>query len=110
MAEELEKIETESSAALTQAFADLKAKANSSTPSDGGDDLSIHSTTLRSQVQELAAKLDAARQRHALDTATAAARASVTTCLQQNSSKPLKCYDEYEAFKASVKDYEQKLL
>ncbi|VVT49645.1 uncharacterized protein SAPINGB_P002372 [Magnusiomyces paraingens] len=107
VAQELEKIEQDAASALKKAFDESTNPSADNTSSSSSN--SISSADLRAQVKQLSDKLEATRTRHTLDNDTSAARSAVAKCLTDNATKPLKCYDEYLAFKQKVAEYEQKL-
>lgn len=84
--------------------------SNSGSSSSNNSESIIHSTKIKEQLATLKSQLEARKERHVLDDETTKARNSVLQCLKDNASKPLKCYDEVEKFKAKVKDYEKSIL
>lgn len=101
----MKKIEKQSSEALKEAISKLPTTtANNSTTDDEANKL--HATSVKQKLEEIKEKLNSRPKRGELDAETNKAREAVIACLNGNSDKPLKCWQEVEAFKARVKAVE----
>ncbi|CDO53728.1 hypothetical protein DV451_001455 [Geotrichum candidum] len=96
--EKLKEIEKQSSLALKDAFTKL--------PQPDANDNESHAKDVKQKLDEIKEKLQSRPKRGQLDEETTNARNKVVECLKANDGKPLKCWDEVEAFKARVKAVE----
>ncbi len=94
----MKEIEKQSSLALKDAFTKL--------PQPDANDNESHAKDVKQKLDEIKEKLQSRPKRGQLDEETTNARNKVVECLKANDGKPLKCWDEVEAFKARVKAVE----
>lgn len=96
----MKEIEKQSSLALKDAIAKLPQ------PEVSDNDSGSHAKDVEKKLNEIKEKLQSRPKRGQLDEETTNARNKVVECLKANDGKPLKCWDEVEAFKARVKAVE----
>lgn len=82
----------------------------SSSSKDGQEKDTLSSAGLQEQLSKLKETLESQGERRVLSDDLQKARGNVAACLKEFNNKPMKCYDQVEAFKAEVKKYEQSLL
>lgn len=66
----------------------------------------MHAESIKQKLDEIKKKLESRPARGELDKETGEARNAVIECLKGNQDKPLKCWQEVEAFKSRVKAVE----